>query len=107
MILVVGATGLVGGEACRQFTAAGMPVRALIRPTAKPDKVDGLRSLGVDTIVGDLRDARSLVAACRDVDAIVSTVSSMPFSYEPHDNDISATTSRRSTPAPAWAEATR
>ncbi|MHB8960892.1 MAG: SDR family oxidoreductase [Candidatus Limnocylindrales bacterium] len=88
MILVVGATGLVGGEVCRQLTAAGMPVRALIRPTAKPAKIDGLRSLGVDTIVGDLRDTRSLGTACRDVDAIVSTVSSMPFSYEPHVNDI-------------------
>ncbi len=87
MILVVGATGLVGGEVCRQLTAAGMPVRALIRP-AKPDRIDSLRSLGVDTVVGDLRDTRSLATACRDIDAIVSTVSSMPFSYQAGVNDI-------------------
>jgi NADH dehydrogenase len=89
MILVVGATGLVGGEVCRQLTAAGMPVRALIRPTSSPDKVEGLRSLGIDTVVGDLRDSKSLATACRDIDAIVSTVSSMPFSYQAGVNDIS------------------
>lgn len=88
MILVVGATGLVGGEVCRQLTGAGMPVRALIRPTAKPDQIDSLRSLGIDTIVGDLRDTKSLATACRDIDAIVSTVSSMPFSYQAGVNDI-------------------
>jgi uncharacterized protein YbjT (DUF2867 family) len=90
MILVVGATGLVGGEVCRQLTAAGMPVRALIRTTSNPDSIDGLRSLGVDTVIGDVRDSASLTSACRGADAIISTVSSMPFSYQAGVNDIAA-----------------
>lgn len=89
MILVVGATGLVGGEVCRQLTAAGMPVRALIRSTSSPERIDSLRSLGIDLVVGDLRDPKSLSTACKDVDAIVSTVSSMPFSYQAGVNDLS------------------
>lgn len=88
MILVVGATGLVGAEVCRQLTASGMPVRALIRRSSSREKVDTLRALGIDTVVGDLRDPKSLATACKDVDAIVSTVSSMPFSYQPGVNDI-------------------
>lgn len=88
MILVVGATGLVGGEVCRQLAAAGMPVRALIRSTSNPDKIDALRSLGVGTVIGDVRDTAGLTAACRGVDAVVSTVSSMPFAYEAGANDI-------------------
>lgn len=88
MILVVGATGLVGGEVCRQLTAAGMPVRALIRTTSNPDRIDALRSLGVDTVIGDVRDTTTLTAACRGVDAVISTVSSMPFAYAAGTNDI-------------------
>jgi uncharacterized protein YbjT (DUF2867 family) len=88
MILVVGATGLVGGEVCRQLTASGMPVRALIRHTSSRDRIGGLRTMGIETVVGDVRDPKSLAAACKDVDAIVSTVSSMPFSYAAGANDI-------------------
>jgi uncharacterized protein YbjT (DUF2867 family) len=65
-----------------------MPVRALTRPTSSPDRIESLRSLGIDLVVGDLRDPKSLATACRDVDAIVSTVSSMPFSYQAGLNDI-------------------
>ena len=39
MHLVVGATGMVGGEVCRLLAAAGKPVRALVRPTSNPEKV--------------------------------------------------------------------
>ena len=91
MILVVGATGLVGGEICRRLAAAGQPVRALVRESSAPEKVAALKALGVETVVGDLRDGASLDAACRDVSAVITTVSSMPFSYVPGQNDIATT----------------
>ena len=52
MILVVGATGLVGSEICGQLAARGKQVRALVRATADPAKVDRLRALGAEITVG-------------------------------------------------------
>lgn len=88
MILVVGSTGLLGSEISRQLAAAGKPVRAMVRPTSDPAKVDGLRECGAEIVKGDLRDRSSLDAACQGVDAVISTVSSMPFSYVAGENDI-------------------
>jgi uncharacterized protein YbjT (DUF2867 family) len=83
MILVVGATGLVGSEICGQLAARGKQVRALVRATADPAKVDRLRALGAEITVGDLRDANSLRAACRGANAVITTASALPFTYEP------------------------
>ncbi len=91
MILVVGATGLLGSEICRQLAAAGTPVRALVRSTSDPGKVAALRQLGAEIVQGDLRDPGSLVAACMGVEAVITTVSAMPFSYVPRVNDIDTT----------------
>lgn len=91
MILVVGATGMLGGEICRRLAATGRPVRALVRETSAADKVAGLRALGVETLVGALQDRASLDAACRGVSGVITTVSSMPFSYRPGENDIRTT----------------
>ncbi len=91
MILVVGATGMLGGEVCRQLTSTGETVRALVRPTSDPVKVAALEELGVEIVAGDLRDSASLGQACRGVSAVITTVSSMPFSYVPGENDIRTT----------------
>ena len=48
MILVVGATGLLGTRVCERLRAEGQPVRALVRRTSNPDKVNALRSLGCE-----------------------------------------------------------
>jgi uncharacterized protein YbjT (DUF2867 family) len=76
MILVAGATGLVGSEVCQRLTRRGEPVRALVRATSSKEKVEALRSSGVELCVGDLKDAQSIVAACRGVTAVISTASS-------------------------------
>lgn len=91
MILVVGATGMLGGEVCRRLAQAGRPVRAMVRATSDPAKVAALRAMGADLVLGDLRDADSLAAACRGADAVIETVSSMPFSYLAGENDIGTT----------------
>ena len=62
MILVVGASGKLGGEVARLLLARGEPVRALSR---SPARVAGLRRLGAEVVAGDLRRPDSLAAACR------------------------------------------
>jgi uncharacterized protein YbjT (DUF2867 family) len=48
MILVVGATGLLGMRVCERLRAEGRPVRALVRRTSEPHKVNALRSFGCE-----------------------------------------------------------
>ncbi len=91
MILIIGATGMVGGEIVRLLTAAGKPVRAMVRATSDPAKVAALKNLGANLVEGDLRDARSLCATCNGVDTVITTASSMPFSYKPGENSPSIT----------------
>ena len=75
MNLVVGATGLVGGEICRRLADEGKPAKALVRATSDPAKVDALKAKVVTVAVGDLKDRSSLDAACRGVTAVISTAS--------------------------------
>jgi uncharacterized protein YbjT (DUF2867 family) len=76
MILVVGATGLVGSEVCQKLIGRGEQVKALVRTTSSKDKIEALRSSGVELCVGDLKDPQSIVAACQGVNAVISTASS-------------------------------
>src|SRR5688572_4130085 len=77
MLLVVGATGMLGSEVCRQLVAAGSPVRALVRPSSDATRVRELRALGVELVEGDLHDPASLAAACLGVRTVVSTASAI------------------------------
>ena len=85
MILVAGATGYLGTEICRLLRERGDDVRALVRRTSNPEKVERLRTLGVELATGDLKDPRSLDAACRHVDTVISTASST-ISRQPDDS---------------------
>jgi uncharacterized protein YbjT (DUF2867 family) len=60
MILIVGATGLVGSTTLRQLTARGVPVRALVRSA---EKASTLTSPGVEKVIGNLEQPASLDAA--------------------------------------------
>jgi uncharacterized protein YbjT (DUF2867 family) len=85
MVLVVGSTGLLGSEIVRRARARGLPVRALARPSASPVRLEALRTHGAEIVWGDLKDRGSLEAACRGVDAVVSTASST-LSRQPGDD---------------------
>ena len=75
MILVAGATGVLGGMICQGLRERGDVVRALVRPSAGDTKIDRLRALGVEICLGDLRDQASLDAATHGADVVISTVS--------------------------------
>lgn len=85
MILSVGATGLVGLEAARFLAAQQMAVRALVRSSSDPAKLEKLRESGASLVVGDLKDASSIRNALRDVDIVVSSAS-VTLSRQPGDS---------------------
>jgi len=76
MILVVGATGLLGSDICHRLAKRGKQVRALVRVTSDKSKVEALRSAGIELCFGDLKEPASLAVACRGVTGIISTASS-------------------------------
>ena len=72
-ILVVGATGRVGGVAVELLLEAGFEVRALVR---RPEKGERLRSLGAETVVGDATTPETLgpaVRACSGIFSVLGT----------------------------------
>jgi uncharacterized protein YbjT (DUF2867 family) len=85
MVLVAGSTGLVGNEICTQLATQKTSFRALVRHDSAPEKVDKLKALGAEIVVGDLKDPASLVAACAGVDKVISTVSCV-FAMREGDN---------------------
>jgi NADH dehydrogenase len=74
MILVVGATGLLGGHITRRLLDMGKPVRILVRQGSAHE---GLVTAGAQAAIGDLKDSDSLRAACRGVDAVITTANAI------------------------------
>lgn len=85
MYLVVGATGLLGSAICARLRQRGKNVRAVVRPTARPETVQRLRDSGVELASGDLKDPASIRAACKGASAVISTASST-LSRQPGDS---------------------
>jgi uncharacterized protein YbjT (DUF2867 family) len=73
MILVVGATGFLGGKICQRLARAGRATRALVRKSADPARVAALRDAGVEIVSGDLKVTESLEAAVVGVQTVIST----------------------------------
>lgn len=73
MILVVGATGALGGMVSRELLSRGVPVRVLVRPGSE---YGPLLELGAQPVMGDLKDPQSLARACEGVTAVITTANS-------------------------------
>jgi len=78
---------MVGSEICRLLTADSKPVRAMVRATSDQAKTKKLKDLGVQIMQGDLRNSSTFGPALEGVTAVITTASSMPFSYVPGEND--------------------
>jgi uncharacterized protein YbjT (DUF2867 family) len=63
-VLVTGATGFIGGRLARALSAAGAPVRCLVRNLGRAEP---LRNAGCEVMEGDVVDAGSLDGVGRDV----------------------------------------
>jgi NADH dehydrogenase len=79
---------MVGSEICSLLASKGMPLRAMVRESSDPAKVERLKNLGAQIVKGTLCDPDSLKAACQGVSAVICTVSAMPFCYQAGVNDI-------------------
>lgn len=88
MILVIGSTGMVGNEVCRLLISKNFPVRAMVRSSSDISKRNKLKDLGVQLVDGDIRDKSTLPKMMEGITTVITTVSSMPFSYLPGENDI-------------------
>jgi nucleoside-diphosphate-sugar epimerase len=66
-VLVTGATGFTGGHLCRRLARDGYPVRALVRDRGREAE---LRCAGIEPVLGDLRDPKSLERAAQGVDVV-------------------------------------
>jgi uncharacterized protein YbjT (DUF2867 family) len=69
-VLVVGATGFLGGKVVDELLNRGKSVRALVRSTTD---ASSLESRGVEIARGDMLDLDSLVAAMQGADAVITT----------------------------------
>jgi len=73
VILVVGATGILGGAILRELLDRGEEVRALVRESSAEE---ALREAGAETVSGDLKDPASLPPACQGVSTLITTANS-------------------------------
>jgi len=74
MLLVVGATGQLGGAIVRRALGAGYDVRVLFREGSQYQE---LVEAGAQTAIGDLKDPESLKRACQGIDAVITTANSV------------------------------
>ena len=81
-ILVVGATGRVGGAAVERLLEAGFEVRALVR---RREKGTHLRSLGAELAVGDATSPDTLEPAVRGCSGVFSALGAGPGRGAPED----------------------
>lgn len=79
-VLLVGATGMLGGRIAHHLLHEdGARVRLLVRDAGgKKDALDPLVAAGAELIAGDLSDAASLDRATQGVDVVVSAVQGDP-----------------------------
>jgi uncharacterized protein YbjT (DUF2867 family) len=87
-VLVAGATGLLGNEICRQLMAKNIAVKAMVRTSSDVAKTEQLTKSGVPVVYGDLNDKEKLTRVLQGVATVISTISSMPASYIPGENNI-------------------
>ena len=85
MILVAGATGVLGSEIVRRLTARGDQVRAMVRTTSAPEKIERLKMLGAEIVRADVKEPRTLLAACEGVSAVISTITTI-LTSQPGDS---------------------
>lgn len=86
MVLMVGATGLLGGRITQRLLARGLAVRMLARPDSMAETLAmqgmatsprALEAAGARPVIGDLKDPDTLEAACQDVEVVITTANAV------------------------------
>ena len=85
MILIAGATGILGGMITQRLLREGKEVRILVRRNSPSEQMalqgmaTSARSLieaGAKPIYGDLKDRASLIEACDGIEVVITTANS-------------------------------
>ena len=77
LIVIAGATGDLGGRLITALLARGAAVRALVRPSADPAKIDHLIQRGVEVVHVDMTNAVALQQVCTWASCVVSTLAGL------------------------------
>ncbi|HUP00765.1 MAG TPA: SDR family oxidoreductase [Gemmatimonadota bacterium] len=72
MLLIVGATGELGGRIARSLLERGEAVRALVREGSEHGPLEGA---GAELVFGDLTKPETLPAACAGIETVLTTAS--------------------------------
>jgi nucleoside-diphosphate-sugar epimerase len=76
-IVVAGASGDIGGRITKALLERGATVRALVRHSTAPDKVESLRELGATVVPADLTSASEALPACEGAACVVSALAGL------------------------------
>jgi uncharacterized protein YbjT (DUF2867 family) len=99
MILVVGATGRLGGAITQTLLAQGQPVRILARGNSPSVELaqqglatsaEALIAAGAQPVTGDLKDRASLDAACQGIEVVITTANSVLRGGEDNVQNVDA-----------------
>lgn len=77
LVVIVGATGDLGGRVVRELHKLKAPVRALVRPGIPPAKIKVLKDLGCDVAEVDFSDHSHLLKVMNGATVVLSTVAGL------------------------------
>lgn len=76
-ILVAGATGNLGLKICRELRNRGAEVKAIVRHSTDPDKIEDLEKIGVQIAIVDMENTDAISKECEGVSCVVSAVAGL------------------------------
>lgn len=82
-ILITGANGLLGSNVARELIRAGEDVKLFVRPMAD---LRSVADLPCEIIYGDIQDAEEVLAAVKNVDAVIHAASSTDMVSQPFEH---------------------
>ncbi len=85
LVLVVGATGDLGGAITRVLLAKGERVRVLVRP---PSNYKPMVDAGAEPVFGDLKVRSSLDPACKGAKVLITTANSAKHGGEDNPQSV-------------------
>ncbi|RNI28885.1 NAD-dependent epimerase/dehydratase family protein [Rufibacter latericius] len=77
VILVAGGTGNLGGRIITSLLENGAQVRAIVRASSDPQKVEKLRRQGIEVVEADMTNVAEVTKACQNVSCVVSALSGL------------------------------
>jgi dihydroflavonol-4-reductase len=93
LVAITGATGFVGSHTVRALTRAGHEVRALVRDSAKLNRLREALSLPeIEVVTGDMTDAEAVGRLVEGAEAVIHTAATVAFEpgliEEMHANNV-------------------